>query len=236
MLEQPDKIEECGRGDAVVENLQENAAQRGLCFDRRRNRRRGHGEKAEHAVAEMIDREVGDHPFQIRLRPGRERGEDDRANRQPKQPRSGDPDFVREKRQQEAHESVNAHFREHAGQNHGRAGRGGFVCVRQPGMKGKERHLDGQPEEDSGEGEPAEFPGQQAVFPECRERGKIKGSPNEINAEKRKQHRDAAEKGVEEKFGRGAVAVRAAPNLDEEEAGDQAHLVKEKPENESSAR
>ena len=94
-----------------------------------------HGEKSEHAVAEMIDRQIGDHAFQIRLRPGRERREDDRANGQPKQPRAGDSDFVREKRQQQANESVNAHFREHTGQDHRDAGRRGFVCVGQPGVK-----------------------------------------------------------------------------------------------------
>ena len=59
----------------------------------------------------MVDRKIGDHSFQIALRPRSQRSEDDRANHQPKQPRADDFDFVREKRKQQAHETVNAHFR-----------------------------------------------------------------------------------------------------------------------------
>src|SRR5207248_11692357 len=62
--------------------------------------------------------------------------------------------------------------------------------------------------------------------------GKIKGPPHEIDAEKRKQHRDAAEKGVEKKLRRGAIAIFTTPDFDEQKGRNQAHFVKEKPEDE----
>ena len=42
----------------------------------------------------MVDRKIGDHAFQIALRPGRERSEDDRANREAEQPRPDDFDSL----------------------------------------------------------------------------------------------------------------------------------------------
>ena len=50
-----------------------------------------------------------------------------------------------------------------------------------------------------------------------------------MNAE---QHRHAAEKGVKEKLRRRAVAFFAAPDPDQQKSRDQAHLVKQKPEDE----
>ena len=147
------------------------------------------------------------------------------------QPRPDDFEFVREKREQQPHETVNAHFRKHTGQNHRSAGGRAFICVGQPGVKREERNLDCEPEKDSGEGEPRGVAMEQASFSKSGEFGEIESSPNEINSEKRKQHRDAAEKGVEEKLRRGAVAIFAAPDFDEQECGDEAHLVKQKPQN-----
>ena len=193
---------------------------------------RGDGEETEHAVAEMVDRKIGNHPFQIGLCPRGERREDDRANRQPKQPRTEDFDFVWEERQQQAHETVNAHLRKHTRKHHRDADRRGFICIGQPGVKWKERHFHREAEKDSGKGEPREIAGEQSSFSEIGERGKVERAFREINSEKRQQHRDAAEKCVNEKFRRGAVAIFAAPDFDEQKRRDQAHLVKQKPENE----
>ena len=84
-FEQPDVIEERGRGDAVIEDLHEDTAERRLNSGSG-PRRRAHGKETEHAVTEMVDRQIRDHAFQIGLRPGRERGKDDRANCEDKQP------------------------------------------------------------------------------------------------------------------------------------------------------
>ena len=53
---------------------------------------------------------------------------------------------------------------------------------------------------------------------ELRQFREIESAFGEINSEERQEHRDAAEKSVEEKLGRGAVAILAAPDLDEEES------------------
>src|SRR2546423_2189112 len=99
----------------------------------------------------MIDGEIGDHPFQVGLRPGGERSENDGANGEAKQPWSERLDFAREKWKEQTHETVNAHLGEHARQDHRNSGWGGFVCVRQPGVKGKKWDLHRQSEKDSRE-------------------------------------------------------------------------------------
>ena len=93
-------------------------------------------------------------------------------------------------------------------------------------MKRKDRHLDGKPEKDSGEAQPRQFSRQQPGFSETSERGKIERSIHEVNPEEREQHRDAAEKCVNEKFGRGAVPILTAPDFDEQKCWNEAHLVK----------
>ncbi len=169
LLEQTDKIEQRGGGDAVVEDLHEDAAQRRLHVDRRcvdlvRDR-----EETEHAVAEMIDRQIGRPSVSDRdWAHAASEAKDDRANRKAEQPWAEDFDFVREKRKQQADETVNAHFREHAGQHHRNAGGRGFVGVRQPGVKRKERHFDREAEKDPGKYEPRDIACEQAVLPQIR--------------------------------------------------------------------
>src|SRR5207245_1326907 len=141
------------------------------------------------------------------------------------------PDLMRKKRKEKPDESVNAHLGKHAGQHHRHAGRRAFVGIGQPGMKRKERYFDREPEKDSGKRKPREFPGKQSVPAEHGEHGEIESSSHEINSEEREQHRDAPEKCVNEELRGGAIAVLTAPDFDEQERRDQAHLVKQKPEN-----
>ena len=144
--------------------------------------RSSHSEETEHAVPEMVDRQIGDHPFQIRLRPRRERCKDNRANRQSKQPWAEDSNFVREKRKQQTYETVNAHLGEHTRQHHRHAGWCALICVGQPGVKWKERHLDRQSEKNSSKGEPRDLAVEQPVFSEIRERGEVERTFCEINS------------------------------------------------------
>ena len=66
LLKQTDVIEQRGRGDAVIEDLHEDTAQRRVRVDPSGNDGRGgNGEETEHAVPEMVDRQIGNHPFQI---------------------------------------------------------------------------------------------------------------------------------------------------------------------------
>ena len=98
-------------------------------------------------------------------------------------------------------------------------------------MKGKERHLDRKPEKNSGKGEPREFACEEPAFSENGKRTEIKCAFGEIDPEERQQHGDAPEECVNEEFCRRAVAIFAAPNFDEQKRGNEAHLVKQKPEN-----
>ena len=217
----------------MVENLHEHAAQRRVRINPGSNyRRSGEREETEHAVAEMVNRQIGNHSLQIPLRPCRECSKHDRADRQQKQPGADDPDLVREKREQQAHETVNAHFGEQAGQHHRDPRRRGLISVRQPGVKRKEWHLHRQSDKDACKSKPGEVAGEQIVFPKTRESRKIECASGQINPEKRKQHRHAAEKCVEEKLGRRAVPIFAAPDFDQQKRRDQAHFVKQEPENE----
>src|SRR5437667_8712867 len=98
-------------------------------------------------------------------------------------------------------------------------------------MKWKQRHFYCEPNEDSGKRKPRQFACEQAVFAQASKSSKIKSAFCEINSEKREQHRHAAEKCIKEELGRGAIAVFASPDLDEQKCRNQAHFVKQKPEN-----
>ena len=82
LFEQSDEVEQGGGGNAVIEDLHEDAAQRGMHVDRRGRRSCADGEETEHAVAQMVDRQVGDHSFQIALRPRGQRRKNNRTHRQ----------------------------------------------------------------------------------------------------------------------------------------------------------
>src|SRR5205807_8712 len=114
---------------------------------------------------------------------------------------------------------------------HRNAGRRVFVRVRQPGVKWEERHFYREAEKDPREGEPRDVAREQSVFSEIGERGEIERAAREKNSEEGEQHCDAPRKCVDEKLRCGAVAFFAAPDFDEEERRDEAHLVKQKPEN-----
>src|SRR6184192_2442991 len=99
-------------------------------------------------------------------------------------------------------------------------------------MERKQRHFHRESEEDSGEREPRDVAAKEPMFPEIGEGGEIERTFAEINPEKREQHRDTAQERVNEKFRRGVVAVFSAPDLNEQERGNEAHLVKQEPEDE----
>src|SRR5262249_32585103 len=110
LFEQTDEIKQRGGGDPVIENLQKHTAQRRGHVDQSRCRCCNR-EKAEQAVAEMIDRQVRDHAFEIALRPRCERCEDNRTDREREQPRCSDFNFIRKQRNEQSNETVDAHFR-----------------------------------------------------------------------------------------------------------------------------
>src|SRR5438874_8497453 len=180
----------------------------------------------------MIDRQVGDHSFQVRLRPGGQRSNHDGTNREGEQPRPKHRNLVRKERQQQPDKTVNSHFGERTGQYHRDTGRRAFISVRQPGVKRKERNLDRESKKDSGKGEPFNVAGKQvAGFCKIGETGEIERALGKIDPEERKQHRHATEKSIKEEFCGRAVAFFASPDFNKEESRNEAHLVEEKPEN-----
>src|SRR5207247_10534153 len=64
------------------------------------------------------------------------------------------------------------------------------------------------------------------------ETGEIERALGKIDPEEREQHRHATEKGIKEELCSGTVAFLASPDFYKEEGRDEAHLVKDKPENE----
>ena len=94
----------------------------------------------------MIDRGISEDAFQIPLREGGRGGKDNRDHRQPEQRRAERAHLFGKNRQQDAQKTINAHFRHHAGEQHGRAARRFGVSRRQPRVKRHQRHFDGEAE------------------------------------------------------------------------------------------
>ena len=137
---------------------------------RGRARRRKHRQQA---VAQMVDGRIGEHPLEVALRERGAGGEHDGRHRQPEQRREHLADLVRKNRQQNPQETIDAHLRHDAGQQHRhRAGRFG-IGGGQPGMERHHRHFHRKTEERAEENDqadvfPAEgrlqFGGEQATF------------------------------------------------------------------------
>ena len=89
-LDHGDEPEERGGGDAVIEHLQDDAVERGGLAGllRRAGRRNGQREDAEQAVAEVVDRGVGEDALQIFLRGGSPCAHDDGGDRENQQRRA----------------------------------------------------------------------------------------------------------------------------------------------------
>ena len=98
-------------------------------------------------------------------------------------------------------------------------------------MKRKQRHFYCEANKDSGKRKPRHLACEQTVFAEACKSGKIESAFRKINSEKREQHRHAAQERINEKLGRGAVPVFAAPYFDQQKRRNQAHFVEQEPEN-----
>ena len=99
---------------------------------------------AQYHKAHVIDGRIRHQPLEVALPICGERAEHNRDHRQKCERRSGRVRFLREERQHQPKEAISAQLQQHAGQNH-RAGRGRLgVRIRQPGVEGPQRHLDGE--------------------------------------------------------------------------------------------
>ncbi len=243
-LDHGDEPEERGRRDSVVEHLQDDAVQRRslaglLCCAGCRNRQR---EDAEQAVAQVIDRGVREDALQIRLRGRGPRAHDDSGGSKNKQRRAHGGNLRTEDRNGDAQQAVDAHLRHRAGKQHGHRRRRLSVRGGQPRVERHERHFDREAGEHA-DGEPrhhrTEMRGHHlrelAGCSHLRELAKVHGAGRvftrgrEEDGEERKQERHRAGHGVDEELRGRRTALRAAPQLDEEECGDEAQFPEQKP-------
>ena len=99
-------------------------------------------------------------------------------------------------------------------------------------MKREKRHLHRQAEEHAGKYQPCETACDRVRFRQRRKLSKVECTADEVNSEEGKQHRDTPDKGVDEEFGRGVLAILGAEYFDEEKPRHETHLEEEEPEDE----
>ncbi len=179
-FEDADTEEQSGGGETVVEHLEQSAAQcgrRGLGVQTAGAR---HREEREQAIAQVVDRGVGDHPFEVGLFHRGKGAEYHATQREPDEPGRGSVQLHGKKRPQDPQETIDAHLGHDAREKHRGAGRGFRVGRRQPGVKREERHLDRQPkqhaEENRGQDRAAHLGRESAAMGEGRQFHKVKGA------------------------------------------------------------
>ena len=146
-------------------------------------------------------------------------------------------DLVAEERERDAEETVDAHLRHGAGEQHGDWRWGFSVGGGQPGVERDQGHLDREAGEDA-DGEPdavtrAEVRGdhlfERAGGGELREVAEVHAAGGEEDGEEREEQGHGADHGVDEELRGCRAAARAAPELDEEEGGDEAEFPEQEP-------
>src|SRR5665213_367575 len=171
LLNQGDEPEDGGGGEAVVEHLEDDAVHGGEFLRGERRVSAGElrdGEDGEQAVAEVVDRGIGEDALEVFLREGGVGGEDDRRDGQPEQGRQYGPHLREKDGEQDAEEAVESHLRHRSGQQDGGAGGGFGVGGGEPGVERNERYFDGESQERSEEDEECEVVREEVVVGEVR--------------------------------------------------------------------
>src|SRR6185437_13213199 len=188
------------------------------------------------AVAEVIDRGIGEDTLQVFLREGRKSGKNYRADGKPQERRQHRSNLWGKDGKNDSKEPVDTHFGHCAGEQHSRAGWRFDVCRRQPCMKRNERDFNGEAEKCTTKNQECDLfrrkpvPGEMcshcrdklAVSRQFRQAQEIECSGAMKQSKKREQQRDASGHGVNKKLRRCGCALRSAPQLDEEEGRDEA--------------
>ena len=130
---------------------------------------------------------------------------------------------IGEERQGKTQKAIGTHFEEHAGQDDGPPGRSFDVRVRQPGMKGEERNLDGKGERECGEqphlGADRNLKGIQTQ--QVKSERTVLSIMQIGEIQDGHQHQETADHGVEQEFERGVNAPFATPDANQEVHGNQ---------------
>ena len=227
---------ERGGGEAVIEHLEERAAERGGRGGTGGDIAAGSvrdGEQREEAVAEVVDGRVGDHALEVGLLHGSEGAEDHAAEGEGAEPRRGVVQRGGKDRPENPQKTVDAHLRHDTGKEHRSTGRGFGVGSGEPRMEGPQRHLDGEAEENAEENNlmaaTGEFRGERAIAAQLGELGEIKRAGGDKEGGETDEHKRAAADRVDNKLIRGARRTGTAPELDQEKRGDEAEFPEEEP-------
>ena len=221
-VDHADAQEQRAGDDAVVDHLEDRAFETALVERKDPQRHKSH----------VADARIRDEPLDIRLRQGDVRAVHDRRYRKHQHRREEDLYGVGENRQGNSQQSVATHLQENSCQDDapgsGRLG----VRIRQPGVHGKHRHLDG---ERRGEGheEPRLQPDAQLrrgerLEVECAVRVKERDQADE--------HQHASGEGEEQEFDRSIDPARASPHADEQKHGNEHALTIRMPPKDSARR
>ena len=217
LVDHPDQREQPRRRETVVDQLERRP------FD-------GHwleGRDAHHAVAHVTHRRISDESLEIGLRKRYQRPVEDSHNAQAEDPRGGGGCCLREHRQGEAKEAIDADLEEDAGEIDASPRRCLNVRQREPGVEGNDRHLDGKagkqgqkhpPLQPSPLGIHRERMGRQAGGERGDvegERAGVRGVPQD-DREQAEERKHAPGEGVDEELHRGPTAVVVPPDADEE--------------------
>ena len=179
---------------------------------------------AENAIGHMVERREGKQALEIGLSQCEERAPQDRHQREGHQRTGVLLQLLRENGNDESQETVHAHFRHHAGEQHGHRCRRGGVRWRLPDVKRRERHLHPQSGEDSAEDQRADA---NVFFGEFDE---VKGAGLLVQKQEAQQHRHATQHGKQKKIQRCTVPFLAfAEELDEKEGWHQRQFPIQEP-------
>ena len=158
---------------------------------------------AENAIGHMVERREGKQALEIGLSQCEERAPQDRHQREGHQRAGVLLQLLRENGNDESQETVHAHFRHHAGEQHGHRCRRGGVRGCLPDVQRRERHLHPQAGEDGTENQRADI---DAFFGELDE---VERAGLPVQKQEAQQHRHAAQHGEQEKVQRRTVPFLA---------------------------
>ena len=167
--------------------------------------------------------------LQVGLHHRHPRPVDDPHEGEPRDPGKEGHGGVGEQGQGKAEKPVGPHFQEHPSQEDARRRRGFHMGVREPGMKGKERDLNGEGQRKGEKEPPLDRRGDLRMHQNCEVKGDLPSGlgVKQAYGDDRHQHQKATRHRVEDKLDGGIDASRPAPDPDEEVHGKQRGLPKD---------
>jgi len=188
------------------------------------------GGDAQEDEAHVGDAGVAHQAVEVLLAHGHPAAIEEVAQAQPGEDRHPVARRIRQQRQRDADQAVEAELLEHAGMEHGGGGGGGAVARRRPGVERPERDQDAEPEQQQREDE-ALGSGRQGMSAEMRGQLRdVERARARLHVERDQPHQgeERAEAQVERDLEGGVVLLlAAAPDADHDERRHQRQLMEE---------